>query len=165
MGGHMQTPEKWGGMLLVTMGLAACGTPAPSTAEPPVNVPSNASPTPALIIPLQPSPTTVPAACLASNLSEEVMIYIGPSQQYDMSIMMGLPDAVVTGQTEDGTWLQINLSGALFWVRPGDIDLNGDCSAVPVIDVETDVSIPPLPTPTPQETETPSVLPTPTPRA
>ena len=120
-------------------------------------------PTPTWTPTQTPLPTATPTAFIQVQTGL-VGLHDGPGVQYPLVAQLGpnIPIAI-TGQTEDGEWLQICcVSGRTLWAAANEVIVNNDVTAVALV---TNSQPPPTPTPTftPTATGTPTETPTATP--
>lgn len=124
----------------VTHSPAPSQTTAPTVTEPPTAIPptptATATPAPSETPTAAASPT--PEAVTALTL-RWVDVYAGPGEAYP--VLASFAENIrfiVSGRTEAGDWLQIELSPQVpGWIASGNIELAGESEAVRVVDIST----------------------------
>lgn len=124
----------------VTHSPAPSQTTAPTVTEPPTAIPptptATATPAPSETPTAAASPT--PEAVTALTL-RWVDVYAGPGEAY--SVMASFAEnirLIVSGRTEGGDWLQVELSPQVRgWIASSNIQLAGDSEAVAVVDASS----------------------------
>jgi uncharacterized protein YraI len=132
---HTTTPT-----LTITYTPAPSATPRPSQIPPTATLPVTF--TPVVIITVTPSPSRTPTATpdetviTASVAAAGTLVYSGPHPSYPIVWQIDTVTQIltITGQSEDGLWLQVCCAeGFGGWLTAETVVVNGDLTHVPVI--------------------------------